>query len=620
LIAKTNILYFRRYFIWEITIGLIGQPAFPKPLNFTINNFLIIIKMNLIRLTTAIICLIFTGLIFTCDIATAQKLKPGPQDLTFFSKVDETNQPYSVFIPENFDETKKYPLVIFLHGAWSNHHLGLRRVFGQGNIQGTDFAKPGVIPIESDLEATRYWPKFKDVNYIVAAPLARGTAGYQGVPEDDVYEMLDDLKSRFQIDEDRIYLTGLSMGGGGTVWLGLTRPDTWAAIAPVCPAPPEGSTEIANNAFNIPVHLFIGDKDFLYNTASDWKAKWEKGIQHFEYIEYPGVHHNSWEWAYKDGFIFEWFSQFTRDLYPQQVKFSSKWFKYNKAYWVKFDNLTPGTLASIDAKYSDINNIEVSTSGLEAFTLNLAGHPQYNPAKKVTLKVDGKSFTAKNVDAVSFMKINGIWENRKFTPGLMSKQPGAEGPLYAAVSSNHVYIYGTGGNPSQEELAARRAAAASAADWTGMGGRIMVFPRVISDQEVRQSDYENSNLILFGTRETNSIIEKFADKLPVHLNADAKDFGLVYIFPLNNHYVVVNSGLPWWTPAKQAPGQGGISFMTSKPETLRKFQDFILFRETSDNIITQGRFDNNWDLPAEAVEAMRNAGVVQIRKTLIVMK
>ncbi|MCX6302436.1 MAG: alpha/beta hydrolase-fold protein [Bacteroidia bacterium] len=546
--------------------------------------------------------------------ACAQKLKPGPQDLSFFSKVDETDQPYAIYIPKNFDESKKYPLVVFLHGAWSNHRLGLRRAFGQGNSQGTDFIKPGNVPVEDDLEATRYFPVLKDVDYIVAAPYARGTAGYQGIPEQDVYEMLDDIKSRFSIDEDRIYLTGLSMGGGGTIWLGLTRPDIWAAIAPCCPAPPDGSTDLTGNACNLPVHLFVGDKDFLYKTAQEWKAKFEAVTPRFNYTEYPGIGHNSWEYAYKDGFIFEWFSQFTRDLFPQQVKFSTKWFKYNKAYWVKFDNLIPGTLATIDAKFTGTNNIEITTNGLEAFTLSLAGHSMFNPAQKATAKVDGKSFTFKTSDAVSFMKVNGTWSNKKFAPNLTSKQTGAEGPMYAAVSSNHVYVYGTGGNPSREELAARQAEVASLADWSGMGGRIMVFPRVISDKEIRQSDYETSNLVLFGTKETNAIIEKFADKLPVHLNADAKDYGLVYIFPLNNHYVVVNSGLPWWTPAKQTSSQEGFSFMGSKVETLKKDKDFVLFKETSDNIITQGIFDNNWKLPSEAAAIMKATGVITVRE------
>ena len=136
--------------------------------------------------------------------------------------------------------------------------------------------------------------------------------------------------------------------------------------------------------------------------------------------------------------------------------------------------------------------------------------------------------------------------------------------------------------------------AASAADWSGMGGRIMVFPRVISDQEVRQSDYVTANLILFGTRETNSVIEKFAGKLPLHLNKEAAGYGLVYIFPMNRHYILVNSGLSWWTPPKNTSGQAGYAFMGSKVEMLKKFQDYVLFKENTDNIVSQGLFDNNW--------------------------
>jgi enterochelin esterase-like enzyme len=547
---------------------------------------------------------------FSTGNAFSQRLKSGPQDLSFFSTVDESDQPYAIYIPKNYDESRQYPLVIFLHGAWSNHRLGLRRVFGQGNLQGADFIKPGNVPNETDLEATRYFPVLKDVDYIVAAPLARGTAGYQGIPEQDVYEMLADVKSRFSIDENRIYLTGLSMGGGGTIWLGLTRPDIWAAIAPCCPAPPDGSTDLSANASNLPVHLFIGDKDFLFQTAQVWKKKFETDSRVFDYTEYPGIGHNSWEYAYKDGFIFDWFSQFTRDPYPAEVKFSTKWFKYNKAYWVRFDNFTSGILATIDAKFTASNSIEVTTAGLDAFTLNLSGHPQFNPAKNVNIKVDGKSFSAKNLDGIAFRKIDGSWVNGKFTPGLTSKQPGAEGPISAAVAGNHIYVYGTGGNPSAEELASRKAAAEAAADWAGMAGRIMIFPRVLSDKELRQSDYDNSNLVLFGTRETNAIIGKFADRLPLQLNADAKDYGLLYIFPVNKHYVLVNSGLPWWTPPKKAPGQGGMAFITSKVDGLKNFRDFILFRESSDNVIAGGSFDNDWKISAEAAAIMKNTGVV----------
>ncbi len=550
-------------------------------------------------------------------IVSGQKLKSGPQDLSFFSSVDETDQPYAVYIPENFDQSKEYPLVIFLHGAISNHRLGLRRAFGQGNIQGPDFMTPGFSPVQTDLEVTRYYPVLKDVDYIVAAPYARGTAGYQGIPEQDVYEMLDDLKSRFRIDEDRIYLTGLSMGGGGTIWLGLTRPDIWAALAPCCPAPPDGTLDLSCNAGNLPVHLFIGDRDGLYETAQTWRKEFTENASLFDYVEYPGISHNSWEYAYKDGFIFDWFSQFERDLYPQHVEFRTEWYKYNKAYWVTMDKLTPGTPANIDAEFTGVNAIGISTSSLDAFTLNLAGHPQFDMGKRVRISVDGKTFTVKTPDAVSFIKENGTWVNRKYTPGLHSKQKGAEGPLYAAVESNHVYVYGTGGDPSPEEQEARRAQAAAAADWAadrGFLGRIMVFPRVLSDEQVRQSDLETSNLILFGTRETNSVIERFADKLPLHLNPDAGEYGLVYIYPMNGHYILINSGLPWWTPPAEAPEARGMSFMGLKAEDLRNYRDFILFKDTPDNAVSQGSFDHEWSLPADEASGMMSTGVIEMNE------
>ena len=66
-------------------------------------------------------------------VATAQVYVPGPQVFTFLSDVDDTDQPYGLYLPKQYDPQKKYPLVISLHGAYSNHRLNLRRVFGKGN-------------------------------------------------------------------------------------------------------------------------------------------------------------------------------------------------------------------------------------------------------------------------------------------------------------------------------------------------------------------------------------------------------------------------------------------------------------------------------------------------------
>src|ERR671912_790804 len=92
--------------------------------------------------------------LFVAGIVHAQKLPAGPQVLTFFSDTDDTEQPYGLYLPKNFDENKKYPLVIMLHGAGSNHRLSLRRVFGKSNAEG-----------ETDVEATRYFPESADLDY-----------------------------------------------------------------------------------------------------------------------------------------------------------------------------------------------------------------------------------------------------------------------------------------------------------------------------------------------------------------------------------------------------------------------------------------------------------------------
>jgi predicted esterase len=549
---------------------------------------------------------ILLTILFFTSIATAtmsQTLPPGPQVVTFHSDVDDTEQPYGLYIPKNFDSKKKYPLVIMLHGAGSNHRLSLRRVFGKSNAPG-----------ESDVEVSRTFPEFRDVDYIVASPYARGTMGYQGIAEKDVMDVLADVKKRFNIDEDRTYLTGLSMGGGGTLWIGLTRPDLWAAIVPVCPAPPTGTEDLAPNALNYPSWFHHGDKDQAVPVAvsRDWTKKLKDLGYQVEYTEYPGVNHNSWENAYANGQIFDYFSKYKRNPFPERVRFVSKNYAYNKAYWVTFDQILPGQLAGIDAKFTGPNTLEITTSNLPAFTLNLEGHSQYKAGQPLNVTIDGKKI--KTVTGNSFKLDNVKWVNVKWeiVPG--AKRKGAEGPVPAAMSDRHVYVYGTAGNPSEEELKKRRAVAEEAANWSlyrgEFLGRIMVFPRVLSDKEVRQSDFEAANLVLFGTKETNAIIEKYSAKAPLELNASGLEtHGLVYVVPGDNgHYVVVNSGLPWWTTSK--PPQFG--FVPPPLQSLFSIKDFLVFKGSNDGKVSEGYFDNSWNTPEADKKVLTASGVVVV--------
>jgi poly(3-hydroxybutyrate) depolymerase len=546
-----------------------------------------------------------------------QVLPRGPQVLTFYSDVDDTEQPYGLYIPRNFDSKKKYPLVIMLHGAGSNHRLALKRVFGKSNL-----------PDETDVEASRYFPEWPDVEFVVASPYARGTMGYQGVAEKDVYDVLADVKRRFRIDEDRVYLTGLSMGGGGTLWLALSRPDVWAAIAPVCPAPPEGTWELAPNALNVPVRIFHGDADPVVPVAGvrEWVQRLGDLGTQVDYKEYPGVQHDSWVPAYKDGAVFEWFKQFRRNRFPDRVRFTTSRYEYDSAYWVRVDELTPGTHASVDAKITGPNRVEVTTSGLGAFTLDLAGHPKHRSNRPVEVVVDGAPLSIAAGGALSFVRAGGAWSAGKHEPAASAKRPGAEGPIGAAIASRHVYVYGTGGNPTEDEVRARRERAEQAANWAAYRGwflgRVMVFPRVAADQEIRPSDVESANLVLFGTKETNALIAKYADRLPLELvNGSAADYGMVYVFPTGGRYVLVSSGLPWWTGVADpmsrppVPGRrrtfppiGGAAGMLWSLGDV----DFALFKGTGENVVVQGRFDTSWRVPADVAEKLKATGAVNV--------
>lgn len=539
----------------------------------------------------------------------AQTLPPGPQVLTFFSDLDDSEQPYSIYIPPGYDVSKQYPLVVMLHGAGSNHRLALRRVFGKSNLPG-----------ENDVEASRYFPPWKDIEMIVVAPFARGTAGYQGIVEKDVMDMLADVKRRFSIDENRMYLTGLSMGGGGTLSIGLSHPDLWAAIAPVCPSPPPGLDVLAPNALNMAVQFVHGDADptVPVSISRDWVARL-KALESpvVEYLELPGVDHWSWVQAYEDGRIFDWFAKYQRSPYPDHVRHATHDLQHGKSYWVRIEEKTPGMPAIIDAKFIGGNSLDIKTTNVSAFSIDLTNHPKFSSKSELNVSLNGQAFRLQSDSSKFSFSIKELEDEWAGTPAIRKdhqKVAGLEGPIQNAFETRHVYVYGTADDPSPEVLQSRIDTALKAADWSAYRGeflgRVKFFPRVVADKDVRQSDYEDANLILFGTTETNSVIAAMADSLPMHLDVSATSgYGLIYIFPnANGHYVVVNSGAPWW----RAINPYGRKFAPVNQDLLRSFGDYCLYRNNR-IILAYGVFDNHWELSEEQKETLIKTKLVRMK-------
>ncbi|HZL16648.1 MAG TPA: prolyl oligopeptidase family serine peptidase, partial [Polyangia bacterium] len=241
---------------------------------------------------------------------------------------DGSLQPYALYVPLGYDPHRSWPLVVALHGAFSDHRHNLRRVFGLDN-------RPG----ETDAEASRNALPLPDVPALVVSPFGRGEMmGYDGLGGEDVMRVLADVRRAYHIDPDRITLTGMSMGGGGTWQIGLRHPELFAALAPVCaisdyrrmirPAdaalydlarldalsPPA----IAENAAHMQILIFHGDKDPTVPVADSrrmverfralgWLGK------NVRYTEFPGVGHAAWVPAYKGAALLRTLASIKRD-------------------------------------------------------------------------------------------------------------------------------------------------------------------------------------------------------------------------------------------------------------------------------------------------------------------
>lgn len=194
---------------------------------------------------------------------------------------------YLLYLPENYQKKKtEWPLILFLHGAGERG---------------------------SDIELVKKHgpPKLveeKDFPFIIVSPQCPAELWWD---VELLNELLDDVISKYQVDENRIYLTGLSMGGYGTWSLATKYPEKFAAIAPICGG---GDPKNVSNMKTIPAWVFHGAKDSVVPLARS-----EEMVEALRYAEgfvtftvYPEAGHDSWTETYNNKALYEWFLNFKK--------------------------------------------------------------------------------------------------------------------------------------------------------------------------------------------------------------------------------------------------------------------------------------------------------------------
>lgn len=226
------------------------------------------------------ILLLFIAFLFAPFISGAQDQVAKSQKVIRKSIVS-----YQCYIPDN--QEGKMPLLIFLHGSGERgNDINLVKKWGPPQLieQGKEFP---FIVLSPQCPESRWW---------------------------DIFELdrwLDEMIDKYPVDVDRIYLTGLSMGGFATWQWACAFPCRFAAIAPVCGG---GDLQFADELKTVPVWAFHGKDDNVVPAirSTEMVAAVNKNGGNAKQTIYEGIGHDSWIKAYNTEELYTWFLQFSK--------------------------------------------------------------------------------------------------------------------------------------------------------------------------------------------------------------------------------------------------------------------------------------------------------------------
>ncbi len=207
---------------------------------------------------------------------------------------------YQLLKPRHFDPSKKYPLVLFLHGSGGRGFANIRNL-----IDADVPAYLATDAVSGSYEAFYLVPQCPGPNTWALSPWMQNRPGGRPSKQPILLDLVDEIVASEAIDPSRLYVTGLSMGGFGTFSAVAARPEFWAAAVPVCGG---WEAEAASQFTSTPMWLFHGDEDQAVDVqySRDMaKAIRSKGGK-LKYTEYPGVGHNSWLNAYWEADLWDW--------------------------------------------------------------------------------------------------------------------------------------------------------------------------------------------------------------------------------------------------------------------------------------------------------------------------
>jgi hypothetical protein len=483
----------------------------------------------------------------------------------YISKIDGSVQPYGLVVPDSYAPEKPHSWRV---DAWFH---GRGETLSEVNFLWDRIRNPG---------------QFTPRDTIVLHLYGRYCNASTFAGEVDFFEALADVKKNFRVDENRILVRGFSMGGASAWHIGAHYGTDFAAVAPGAGFAETSdffgykkrnvkltwfedkllhltnATDYGANFFNVPVVAYNGDKDGQKQAADVMQASMEKEGLTLSRVTGVNIGHAyTPEAIVQINQMMDALADKGRAEYPRQVRFTTWTLKFNRMRWVVVDGLEKHwSVARVNATIEGDHTVKATTSNVSAISFVMEPAAEViNPGMKATVVLDGQSLVVQGAESsgawsVHFRKTGGKWAAVQQDPNGLRKRHDLQGPIDDAFMDSFLMVRPTGA-PINETVGAWVKSEQDHAIrlWrTQMRGEAPVK----DDSAVSEADIAGNNLILWGDPQSNKVLARIVDKLPIRWTAEAVVLGsrrfpaatnapvMVYPNPLNPmKYIVVNSGI-----------------------------------------------------------------------------
>lgn len=565
---------------------------------------------------------------FDCKITLLNNQKTIDENKVLLESVDSTAYYSSTFISNIDGSLQYYAVTPQLNGKKNNAALFLS-VHGAG--------------VEAIGQARAY--RSKDWGTLVAATNRRPRGfNWEDWGRLDALEVLSIAKQKFNPNPQRIYLTGHSMGGHGTWFLGATYPGNWAAIAPSAGYPtlksygsadgliPENSKhpieqlllragnqsdvlKLATNYNAFGIYLFHGNSDEVVsvNYARQMKKILAQFHPDFNYYEYPfGSHwfgNQSVDWDP----LFDYFKWHTRleDSAVNQIDFTTSSPGISSVYrWASvIQQIHPLQYSHLQLSRDQVSKqIKGTTKNCKIIKFDLT---QFSNNTIVSILLDNSApilyTTQSSVDSVVLELKVDKWVLSN-TPSLTQKGPHRYGTFKDGFRNHMLFVYGTIGTAQENEWSLNKAKY-DAETWYYRGNGSV---DIITDVEYIKNKNQDRGVVLFGNKNTNAAWNTLLNDCPIQVSNDkiivgekvleGNDLGAYFVWPIKGSdvasvAVVTGSGIKGMHAAFANQYFAGAS----------GYPDFMIFsldmlHAGANAIKLAGFFDNEWKIDMNEIE------------------